>query len=345
MKKLFKKNPLIAGLLLFLLLSNACKQSADQSDTSPSADSLQKQTQAYEAISLLGDTLHTLALSDTAQKTYDSALAVAETNYRQDPNNLDHIIWYGRRLAYAGRFNDAVAIYTEGLKKHPDSPALYRHRGHRYITLRQFDKAAGDLKKAAELIEGQPIALEPNGLPVNNPSQQLSSLQFNIWYHLGLAYYLQGEYGNAAEAYEKCMEYADTDDATVAVADWLYMSYRRLGEDEVAEKTLGMIHLDMQIEENQSYYKRLLMYKGVIPPDSVLRIQGSEIYPSRDLTLATQGYGVANYYLNLGEAEKAMELFEMVVDGTYWPAFGHIAAEADLFRMNDTLEVKDSIDF
>jgi tetratricopeptide (TPR) repeat protein len=327
-----------------LLLAHACKQSGDQADTSQATDSLQKQTQAYEAISLLGDTLYTPELSDTERPLYDSALLVAEKNYQQDPSNLDNIIWYGRRLAYAGHFNEAIAVYTEGLKKHPDAPALYRHRGHRYITLRQFGKAAEDLKKAAELIEGQPISPEPNGLPLPNPGQPSSSLQFNIWYHLGLAHYLQGEYGNAAVAYEKCLEYADTDDATVAVADWLYISYRRLGEDEVAEKTLGMIHMDMQIKENQSYYNRLLMYKGILPPDSVLRIQGSEIYPSRDLALATQGYGVANYYLDLGEAEKARKIFEMVVDGAYWPAFGHIASEADLLRMKDTIE-KDTIDF
>ena len=344
MKNIYKKIQPFTGVLLFLLLTNACKQSGDQGDTSQATDTLQEQTQDYEGISLLGDTLHRPELSDTERTLYDSALLVAENNYRQDSTDLDHIIWYGRRLAYVGRFRDAVAVYTAGIKIHPDAPALYRHRGHRYITLRQFDKAVEDLKKASELIEGQPISPESNGLPLPHPNQQLSSLQFNIWYHLGLAHYLQGEYGNAAVAYEKCLEYADTDDATVAVADWLYLSYRRLGEDEVAEKTLGMIRMDMQVEENQSYYKRLLMYKGVLPPDSVLRIQGSEIYPSRDLTLATQGYGVANYYLDLGEAEKAREIFEMVVDGTYWPAFGHIASEADLLRMKDTIE-KDTIDF
>lgn len=342
MKKLIPFIQQIVGLLLILIVANSCKNSGDQTDNSQSKDSANVFTEDYEAISLLGDTLEILELSEEKKHSYDSALQIAANNYKKDSTNLDNIIWYGRRLGYAGHFKEAVAVYTNGLKTHPNEPALYRHRGHRYITLRQFDKAATDLKKAADLIEGQPIIQEPNGLPVENPSPRLNSLQFNIWYHLGLAYFLQGEYGDAAEAYEKCLEYADTDDATVAVADWLYMSYRRLGEDEVAEKTLGMIEMDMQVEENKSYYDRLLMYKGVIPPDSVIKIQEGEIYPSLDL--ATQGYGVANYYLDLGDTEKARQILQMVIDENYWPAFGHIASEADLYRMIDSTKATENID-
>jgi tetratricopeptide (TPR) repeat protein len=326
--------------LILPLLLGACKQTGKEDNKADTVDSLQQKQPDYEALSLLGDTLRTLDLSEAERTLYDSALLVAEKNYQSAPDNLENIIWYGRRLAYAGRFKQSIEVYTKGIQKFPQSAALYRHRGHRYITLRQFDKAVADLNKASALIADQPVEPEPNGLPLPNPSTQLSSLQFNIFYHLGLAYYLLGEYGNAAEAYEKCLEYADNDDATVAVADWLYMSYRRLGEDEVAEKTLGMIQMDMKVNENQSYYDRLLMYKGMIPPDSVMQIEGGEIYPSRDLTLATQGYGVANYYLDLGDEEKAREIFQMIVDGTYWPAFGHIAAEADLRRLQ-----QDTVDF
>jgi hypothetical protein len=51
------------------------------------------------------------------------------------------------------------------------------------------------------------------------------------------------------------------------------------------------------------------------------------------LTVATQGYGVGNWYYVNGDRAKAKEIFEKVVSGPQWSAFGYIAAEADLQRM------------
>jgi len=48
--------------------------------------------------------------------------------------------------------------------------------------------------------------------------------------------------------------------------------------------------------------------------------------------IATQGYGVGNWYLVNGEAAKAKTIFERIVAGQAWAAFGFIAAEADLKR-------------
>jgi hypothetical protein len=49
--------------------------------------------------------------------------------------------------------------------------------------------------------------------------------------------------------------------------------------------------------------------------------------------IATQGYGVANYYLVTGNTAKARQVFETIVSGAGWNAFGFIAAEADLQRL------------
>jgi hypothetical protein len=48
--------------------------------------------------------------------------------------------------------------------------------------------------------------------------------------------------------------------------------------------------------------------------------------------IATQGYGVGNWYLVNGDEKKAREVFERVLAGKAWAAFGYIAAEADLKR-------------
>jgi hypothetical protein len=119
------------------------------------------------------------------------------------------------------------------------------------------------------------------------------------------------------------------DDMLVATADWQYMTYRRLGRDEDAAKVLEDIKEDMDVIENFAYHKRLLMYKGIVEPEALLD-------PSADdLDLATQGYGVANFYFVNGDADQAREILDRVLEGTYWSAFGYIAAEADVKRMED----------
>ncbi len=326
--------------LIFLALLYACKNN-DKTDTSNESTNLvpQDTVSKFEAISLLGDTLYPLRLSEDEQQLFDSALRAAENNFKAQPDNLDNIIWYGRRLAYLSHYKAAIQVYSDGLKKFPNSPELYRHRGHRYITLRQFDKAIKDLKKAATLLNNKPIRSEANGLPLPHPNPQESSLQFNTWYHLGIAYFLNGNYGEAAKAYEKCLDYTNNDDAVVATANWLYLTYRRLGEDEVAERTLGMINYGMDIRENEDYYKNLLVYKGAMSADSILNIGQPELNLGNGLSLANQGYGLGNYYyLDVGDEEMGEKLFYKVLEGGYWTAFGYIAAEADLSRKNDSID-------
>ena len=49
----------------------------------------------------------------------------AKNAYKTDPKNADNIIWYGRRMAYAGNYRGAIRIYTEGLRKFPDDARFY----------------------------------------------------------------------------------------------------------------------------------------------------------------------------------------------------------------------------
>ena len=129
----------------------------------------------------------------------EADLAKAQAAYDKDPSSLDATVWLGRRLAYLGRFRDSIDVYTKGLKQHPKSAELYRHRGHRYVTVREFDKAIADLDKAAALIKGTPDVVEQDGAP-NAKNIPRSTLQSNIWYHLALAHYLKADYEKARVA-------------------------------------------------------------------------------------------------------------------------------------------------
>lgn len=282
-----------------------------------------------EAISLSGKPLYRSALQGNLEKL-KADLRKAQADYEQDPNDPERIIWLGRRTAYLWRYRDAINIYSKGIKKYPDNPKLYRHRGHRYISVRELDKAIADLETAAKLTENTPDEIEPDGAP-NKYNIPRSTLKFNIWYHLGLARYLKGDFENALDAYLECMKYSKNDDVLCATSDWLYMTYRRLGRDKEAQKVLATIHKEMEILENISYHNRLLMYKGLKSPEDLLALEHAD-----ELTVATQGYGVGSWYLYIGETEKASKIFKKVVSGNYWPAFGYIAAEADLRRLEDS---------
>jgi tetratricopeptide (TPR) repeat protein len=232
-------------------------------------------------------------------------------------------IWHGRRAAYQWRYRDAITIFGNGIERFPEEARLYRHRGHRYITVRKFERAQEDFERAAALIEGTDDMVEPDGAP-NAAGIPVSSLHTNIWYHLGLTYYLQGEFAAAAQSFQKCLDASTNNDMMIAASDWLYMSLRRAGQHDSAERVLDSIEEGLELLENHSYYKRLLMYKGLLDADSLLATGAQEA--DRELTIATQGYGVGNWYLYNGDTTRAMSIFDDVLQGKYWAAFGYIAA-------------------
>ncbi len=311
---------LLAKLLPFaLIFLFGCTQNAEQ-DSGP-----EPQTH-----SLFGEPLFPIEQDSTARARLDSNLAVAQANFDHDPDSEENLIWLGRRTAYLWQYKKAAEIYSDGLEKHPDSYKLLRHRGHRYISLRQFDKAVADYKRASELIAGVEDEVEPDGAP-NKYNIPTGTSHFNIWYHYGLAHYLRGEFEEALRCYRECMKFSNNPDAQVATSDWLYMTLRRLGRKEEAQEVLEPITADMKILENDAYHKRLLMYKGEIAPDEILNLDEADA-----LQIATYGYGVANWYFYNGDQEKAVEIYRKVLAGTYWAAFGYIAAEADLKRLGLT---------
>lgn len=136
-------------LLLFAIVGiSACNSSKQNNDSEELFTTLSDNAQA---ISLLGDTLYPSSPYANGSGKYDTA----KMNYEASPGNVDNIIWYGRWTAYKGDFREAIRIYTEGISKFPDDARLYRHRGHRYISIREFDRAILDFEKAAKLVEGK----------------------------------------------------------------------------------------------------------------------------------------------------------------------------------------------
>ena len=94
-----------------------------------------------------------------------SARAAAEAN----PKDVARLIDLGVAQSGARQFREAIATFTRGLEIEPNNALLLRWRGHRYLSVREFDRAFADLTRGGAI----------------------DSTIYGIWYHLGIVQYLR----------------------------------------------------------------------------------------------------------------------------------------------------------
>lgn len=276
-----------------------------------------------EALSMSGRPLYRPPLPPERQARLQAQLDSAVESFRMRPNDPDALIWMGRRLGYLGHYREAIAAFTRGIGLHPDDARFYRHRGHRYITCRQFDLAIADLQHAATLVEGQPDEPEPDGQP-NAAGVPLGTLQGNIYYHLALAHYLRREFARAVPFWIRARALAGNDDMRAATSYWLFLTEQHLGRGREAADVLRGLPQNMTVIENQAYYDLLRLYRGDLAVESVLAKAGENAQG------AAYRYGVASWYLLNGDRPRAEALLRTIIGETDWATFGYIAAETEL---------------
>ena len=297
-------------------------------------------TDNFEATSLRGEPLAAPIFPDEVRDRLEVRLAEARSAYERRPDDADSLLLYAQSTGALGRFREAIVLFGEGIAKHPTDARFPRYRGHRLLSTRQLMPAIADFTTAARLVEGHPP--EPEYPPgVAKEGVPTYTLQFSIFYHLGLAHYLAGDFASAAPAYATCSTYAQTDETRVAVTHWRYMTLRRLGDAEAAAAALAPIHPQMQITENRPYYRLVLLYIGAATPEATLLPDAADVDKgmgnNQALMDATVGYGVANWHWYNGRQAEGEAMCRAILDGT--PpgmaqfAFGYIAAEADIARI------------
>jgi tetratricopeptide (TPR) repeat protein len=255
-------------------------------------------------------------------------LAEAEARWRAAPEALDALVWYGRRLAYEGRLDEALGVFGAGLRIHPGDAELLRHRGHRYLSLRRFEEARRDLEQAAAALEGTPDRVEPDGAP-NDFGVPRSTLHTNVWYHLGLAYHCLGRDEEAARAFAWCLALATNDDYRVAAAYWRALALLHLGRPDEARALAGLYAArPLELMESFDYAALLALFAGTSE-----RAREELARAPTPLAAATLGYGVAMGERLIGNDFAARAHLMALVSAGPSNAFGRIAAEVELVRL------------
>ena len=270
-----------------------------------------------------------IKLPNKTKNVFEKNLKIAYENFNQNPNS-DNLIWIGRRHAYLGNYESAIKYFSQGISTYPLDARFYRHRGHRLITNRCFERAINDLKKAANLSNNKSNEIEPDGLPnaLNIPT---STLKGNIYYHLGLAYYFESRLKDAMLAFEKCIELSKNNDSFVAAANWLYIIYYQLNKINKADKLLAKIDNQMNLIENNSYLIILNLYKD---SNSLIEIE-KKIFKEESLNNITVAFGLGNFYLLKGETEKAYKIYNLITNSDQWSSFAYIGAEVMLKKLSN----------
>lgn len=282
-----------------------------------------------EAFSIQGQALYPAALPPEEQAKLESQLAEAKSAWDARPDDPLALIWYGRRLGYLSRFQEAIVVFSQGVARHPEDARMYRFRGHRYITVRDFGRARADLERAADLAANMPDEPEPAGKP-NARGVVVDTLKQNIYYHLALAYYLQGDFEGAVPVWRECLRYSTNPDSLCSATYWLTMTLARAGREAEARPLLAAIRPDLDVIEYFGYHKLCLAYKGDLDPNQLF--ESTPPTGKTAVDFATIGYGIGTWNLTHGHSERAHEIYSQVAGGEVWAAFGHIAAEVELAR-------------
>ncbi len=238
-------------------------------------------------------------------------VAAAAAKLAENPKNVELTLALGNAQAAVWRITDSIATYTKGLAIDPDHVGLLLNRGHRYVSTGKYDLALKDLAAAMEQIHPDPLTSELNDA-------------FEIQYHIGVAHYMQGDFTKSVAAWDKCREWARTDDQRASSSDWSYMTYRRAKRDAEAKAILDKVSPDWKITGSPYYFQRLLFYKGLKKETELLDDK------SPDVAVATVNYGIGNWYLYNGDAAKARGYFEKAVQTKAWPAWGYIGSAIEL---------------
>lgn len=291
--------------------------------------------------SLFGEELYTAGPNPVNVAPTDKLLrAVAEAKAAYESNlTIDSATWYGRLLGYQGLMREAIQVYTQGLKKYPDSAKLLRHRAHRYFNLREFDKSIEDGLRSAALYKNRPLEREKLG-PEYFPSTA-DVVQFYLYYHLGQAYLAKQNYSEAAKWFDQARQVAvgvEEASSVTAATYWQYLSLARGHQFDDAKAlldgyTMNLADLKDNIESN-NYYDGLQLFRNVRDPATFFDDKDTgKAFSTADAIIGSTSYSLASYHIIRGRVPEAKEHLRRAIKIPTWSFFARVQAEAEWIHL------------
>ena len=310
----------VCGLLVLAGCSPESGNAPEQAAEPQSAVAESAMNRPVEGQSFAGEPLYRNPVAPDRVANLEAQIAALESKAELSE---DSYIQLGRLYTAANRFRDTIDVYTRGLEAHPDSFKLLRHRGHRYINVRELDKAIVDLERAVALIGGE----HADVLEYNAGGDATATYEHWVYYHIGLYHYLNGNWADAAQAYRKCVETATANPVLVGATDWLYNAYQKGGKPAEAEAAIAAIPVDLDTNQEHPYFKRVMVYKGEWKPEDVVNIDkpGAE-WTGTDITV---GYGVANWLRFSGDPDTAEVIHRKILQTPHWNAWAFVVTDKE----------------
>jgi tetratricopeptide (TPR) repeat protein len=235
------------------------------------------------------------------------SVAAARKASDADPTNADLLLKLAQAQAAVWLEREAVESCTRGLALAPNRADLLTERGHRYLPLREFQKARADLTRA--------VAIDPKNMA-------------------GLANYFLGDFASAADAFQHAVDTAPNTDERINSTNWVYAALRRADRPKDAAQAAAAIGPEMTNKEAHTLHYlnlvRLFQQRAteaqIMPPEPPR--DGSDT--EAELRFDTVVYGVGNWHLYNGDKAKAQDYFRRVLAGKVWVTWGFIGAECEM---------------
>lgn len=261
--------------------------------------------------------------SEATQAMLELDLEIAIATMDLAPERESSYAWLGRRYGYLGKLPEAIEVFSEGLKKFPESFRLYRYRGRHLARNYQWDQAISDYHMSAKFLKDVPDSYEPNGI-ANALDLTISTFKQNIPYYLGQTSMATGDYQTVLsgmdEAINVPVHFAHMEEL-IPVTLWKYLALRKLGRDGEAELELKKVPDEYDLIENDQYHRAVNYLKGNYSRDEFLEIAD-----------VIGKYTVAMKDLFDGDVESAVKLFNETTDSGprgFWPS------EAELLMLGE----------
>ena len=234
------------------------------------------------------------------------AIARAAATLAADPRNVNLIIALGVAQAGATQMREAIETFSRGLIVAPHNALLYRWRGHRNLSVRDFDAAERDFARGSAI----------------------DSTVYGIWFHWGIVRFARGDFDGAVHAFTRALPRAPDPGELAGSTDWLWMSLSRAGRKAEAAALLARRPDSLRTAPDYAYTKRLSLYRGETAPDRLFTPSDTA-----GVQVATLSYGLGNWHLTRGDTTRALELFQRATRSAGWAGFGFIMSEIELRRL------------